>query len=186
MKDPVLEKAYGAMGKYNEKMYFDTIKDHFGNLIKSESDYDVIDFYGETYMLELKSRVCSSTDYIDTMIGYNKVVRARQTLEHYSHHMPHYKVYFAFAFTDGLFVWEFNEENYNTNGGDSQKRIGGTNKRGWNDYKDHLYIFVDKLTKISDKPVWIHPLVLENKNKEKYKKTIPDGVCFLKLINKTI
>ena len=185
MLDPVLEKAYSSMGKYNEKMYFDIIKDHFGYLIKSESDYDVIDFYGADFMVELKSRCCSSTDFKDTMFGYNKIVRANETLDHYRHHIPHYKVYFAFAFTDGLFIWEYNQKNYEDNGGDSQIRIGGTANRGYKDYKDHYYIFVKNLTKISDKPVWIHPAVKANKENINKKSSIPDEVCFLKLINKT-
>jgi hypothetical protein len=183
MRNPQLDRAYEAMGKYNEKMYLPVFRDHYGELVKSEFKYDSVDFYGVNYMIELKSRCCSSTDFIDTMFGYNKIVRARETLEHYSHHIPNYKVYFAFAFTDGLFIWEYNQTNYETNGGDSQKRIGGTSERGWDDYKDHYYILIENLIKISDKPVWIHPAVKENKekSKNKNKSSIPEGVCWLKL-----
>ncbi len=181
MRDNKLDKAYEAMGKYNEKMYMPIIKAELGNLIKSENKYDSIDFYGVDYMLELKSRCIYSNTFKETMVGYNKIIRAIETLEHYSHHIPNYKVYFAFAFKDGLFIWEYNSKTYEENGGDIQKRIGGTSKRGWNDYKDHLYIKISNLRKINDNPVWIHPLVENNYNQpsNEYKSSIPDEVCFL-------
>ena len=105
MNPTALDRAYEAMGKYNEKMYMPIIKRIYGNLLKTSSKFATIDFYGVDYMLELKSRDCFSFDYKDTMFGYNKVVDAIETLDHYKDHMPHYKVYFAFAFksnTHGL------------------------------------------------------------------------------------
>ena len=180
-RNPILEKAYEAMGKYNEKRFRDDIKARLGNLIRSDFKYDTIDFYGVDYVLELKSRTCSSTDFKDTMFGYNKIIRARETLDHYKDHIPNYKVYFAFAFTDGLFIWEYNSKTYEDNGGDTQKRMGGTDNRGYNDFKEHYYVWVENLEKISDKPVWIHPAVQENTDKKFKKSSIPDGVCFLKL-----
>lgn len=185
-RNPELDRAYGAMGKYNEKRYKDDIEAEFGKCIQSGNEYEVIDFYGEDYILELKSRCCSSTDYIDTMFGYNKIVEANKKLAN------DYKVYFAFAFTDGLFVWEYNSKTYEENGGDTQRRIGGTDSRDWEDYKEHYYVFVKNLRKISDKPVWIHPKVLENLNKKleekkqkSFKSKIPDEICFLKLMKTT-
>ena len=174
-----LDKAYEAMGKYNEKMYMPIIKKHFGNLIKTEYKYATIDFYGVNYMLELKSRNSYSYDFNETMFGYNKIIEARKTLEHYSHHIPNYKVYFAFAFKDGLFIWEFNSNTFEENGGENQKRIGGTCNRGKNDYKEHYYVKIENLNKISDKAVWVHPLVNENSYNSS---NIPNDVCFLKLI----
>jgi hypothetical protein len=166
--NPEIIKAKREMGNYNENMYMPIIKDHFGNLIKTEFRYATIDFYGVDYMLELKSRCYSSTDFKDTMIGCNKIEKAIETLERY----PNYKVYFAFAFTDGLFVWEYNSVFYEENGGDTQRRI--------NYNKENYYIFVKNLIKISDKPVWIHPKLIKEKTlKKTYKSSIPDGVCFL-------
>jgi hypothetical protein len=95
--------------------------------------------------------------------------------------MPNYKVYFWFAFKEGLYSWELNRNNYILNGGDSQKRIGGTMKRGIQDFKYHLYIKKEHLVKINNTPVWIHPLVLENSNKPLFKSSIPEGVCWLKI-----
>jgi hypothetical protein len=191
MNPTALDRAYEAMGKYNEKMYMPIIKRIYGNLLKTSFKFATIDFYGVDYMLELKSRDCFSYDYKDTMFGYNKVVDAIETLDHYKDHMPHYKVYFAFAFKDGLFIWEYNSKTYEDNGGDSQKRIGGTKNRGKDDFKEHYYVKIENLTKVDDTPVWIHPAVKENtekrleEKKNKNKSSIPDGVCFLKLIKKT-
>jgi hypothetical protein len=191
-RNPELDSAYSAMGKYNEKRFKSVIEAEFGKCIQSGNEYEVIDFYGEDYILELKSRCCSSTDYIDTMFGYNKIVEANKKLANASPLRNDYKVYFAFAFTDGLFVWEYNSKTYEENGGDTQRRIGGTDSRDWEDYKEHYYVFVKNLRKISDKPVWIHPKVLENLNKKleekkqkSFKSKIPDEICFLKLMKTT-
>ena len=74
-----------------------------------------------------------------------------------------------------MYVWELTKENYELNGGDSQKRMGGTSNRGYNDYKEHYYIKTELLTKIDDTPVWIDPEV--EVNSYKYSS---GGVCLLK------
>ena len=181
-----LDAAYEEMGRVNENKYKPIIQATYGKVMKANFKYSKIDFYGESYMLELKSRDMSSTDFKETMIGYNKVEEGFKTLDHYKHHIPQYKVYFAFGFTDGLFIWELNRENYDINGGDTKKRIGGTSNRGWEDYKDHYYIDVKNLIKISDLGCWVHQKVRENtlkriESKKTYKSSIPDGVCLLKL-----
>ena len=67
-----LDRAYEDMGKYNEKYYTEDIKKSLGNVVKSDFKYDTTDFYGVNYMLELKSRTCASTDFKETMFGFNK------------------------------------------------------------------------------------------------------------------
>lgn len=170
-----LNRAYEEMGRVNEIKYKPIIQSIYGNVKKANFKYSRIDFYGETYILELKSRNMASTDYKDTMIGYNKVKEGFKQLDKY-------KVFFAFGFTDGLFVWELNKENYEANGGDSKKRMGGTSNRGWDDYKEHYYIDNSRLTKISDIGCFVPDLVRENTNK--LKTSLPVGVCLIKLKNK--
>jgi hypothetical protein len=183
-----LDLAYEEMGTRNEKIYKPIIQELYGIVYKTAFKYCRVDFLGETYCGELKSRNLSIIDFTETMIGYNKVVDGFKKLNHFKDHMPNYKVYFWFAFKEGLYCWELNKTNFDLNGGDTQKRVGGTSNRGWNDYKDHYYIKKEFLVKLNDTPVWIHPLVEENtlkakeeKKKKYFKSSIPDGICFLKL-----
>ena len=186
-RNPELDAAYEEMGKMNEKLYKPVITEIYGLAYKTAYKYSKVDFLGETFCGELKSRDLSIDDFKETMIGYNKIEEGFKKLDWYKDHMPNYKVYFWFAFREGLFAWELNRTNYDLNGGDSQKRIGGTSNRGWSDYKDHYYIKKENLVKINDTPVWIHPVVAENTKKlaEKkisyYKSSFPAGVCLIKI-----
>jgi hypothetical protein len=181
-----LDKAYEEMGTKNEKLYKPIIAEKYGYVMKTSFKYCVVDFLGETYCGELKSRDLSITDFSETMVGYNKIKDGFKKLDWYKDHMPNYKVYIWFAFREGLYAWELNKTNYELNGGDSQKRIGGTSNRGWSDFKEHYYIKTENLVKVNDTPVWVHPIVAENSKKrlEKrnnyYKSYIPTGVCLLK------
>jgi hypothetical protein len=175
--EAILNKAYEEMGSRNEKMYKPIIQKIYGPIMKTTFKYYQIDFLGESFGGELKSRTSSYNDFAEIMIGYNKVKFGFEKLDWYKDHIPKYKIYFWFAFKDGLYAWELNKTNYQINGGDSQKRIGGTNKRGKDDYKEHYYIKKQYLTKIDDTSVWIHPLVEQNSKRT----SIPEGVCFLKL-----
>lgn len=184
----ILDKAYEEMGTMNEKIYKPIIQEIYGIVYKTAFKYCRVDFLGETFCGELKSRDVSINDFTETMIGYNKIEEGFKKLNWFKDHMPNYKVYLWFAFKEGLFVWELNETNYKLNGGDTQKRIGGTSNRGWNDYKDHYYIKKEFLVKINNTPVWIHPLVAENTRKKTektiWKSSIPAGVCLLPLKSK--
>lgn len=181
-----LDAAYEEMGKRNENQYKPIIALLYGLVYKTAYKYCVTDFLGEDYCGELKARDLSIEDHSETMIGYNKIIEGFKKLDWYKDHMPKYKVYLWFAFKEGLFVWELNKTNYDLNGGDNQKRIGGTCNRGYADYKDHYYIKTENLVKISDVPVWIHPLVAENTRKKFEKKNQPQGLhpALIAMMNK--
>jgi hypothetical protein len=179
MSNTELEKAYANMGDKNEKLYKPIIQEIYGIVYKTAYKYCRIDFLGENYCGELKSRNLSINTFTETMIGYNKIVEGFNKLDWYKDHKPTYKVYLWFAFKEGLYVWELNTKNYELNGGDKQKRMGGTSNRGYDDYKEHYYIKNQNLTKVNDTPVWIDPIVKENsKQKKNYEKN--EGVCLLK------
>lgn len=178
--NPEVEDAYYTMGIENEKKYKPVIEQILGYVVKTTYKYCIIDFYGYNYRLELKSRSCSSTDFVDTMIGYNKYEEGLRLLKEKRITTPDYKMYFAFAFTDGLFIWELTEDNFNANGGETQVREGGTDRRGYDDFKLHLYIFVKNLRKIDDTPCYVNPIVKQNAY-QKYKPKIDAGVCLLKI-----
>jgi hypothetical protein len=176
-----LEKAYENMGKQNEIIFKPIISNIYGNVLKTKYQYSRIDFLGNQFRGELKSRDIDLKYIPDAMVGFNKITYAFK----YLNENPDCKFYFWFAFYDGLYVWEMNDENYKLNGGASQKKWGGTNNRGYDDYKYHYYIKKEFLTKIDDTPVFIDPIVRDN-SKKKFKSSIPDGVCWIKLTQKEL
>jgi len=171
-----LDNAYEHMGFVNEKQYKPIISNIYGNVEKTSFKYNVIDFIGENYCGELKSRNLNIETFHETMIGYNKILNGFQKLNFYKKKNPNYKMYFWFAFKEGLYVWELSKENFDLNGGIQQKRFSGTNIRGYDDYKDHYYIKTELLTKIDDTPVFIDQLVDDNSYKHSYFK---EGVCLI-------
>lgn len=174
MRETELDRAYAMMGARNEKTYLPIITKKYGICYKTASKWDQKDFLGESWCAELKSRDMSVFEKPDTMIGYNKVVEGFRQINWLDH--LNYRVYFLFAFEEGLYEWELTKENYEKNGGDSMIRFAGTKNRGWNDYKKHYHIKREYLVKIDDTPVYVDPLVKANSNKK-----LPRGVCYIKL-----
>jgi hypothetical protein len=181
-----LDLAYEEMGLKNEKIYKPIIAEIYGIVYKTAYKYCRVDFLGEYYCGELKARDLSIEDHKETMIGYNKIEEGFKKLDWYKDHMPNYKVYLWFAFREGLFAWELNRKSFELNGGDSRKRLAGTDGRGYDDYKDHYFIDVKSLIKVNDTPVWIHPIVAENTRRQKEKKNQPQGLhpALIAMMNK--
>ena len=88
----------------------------------------VMDFHNDKYECELKSRTCSHDKYETTMVGLNKV----QNMD------PKKKYRFYFLFTDGLYRWEYNKDDFVT-------RNGGRCDRGKYEIKKYIYIDIKKL-----------------------------------------
>jgi hypothetical protein len=172
-----LEKAYELMGKTNEETYKPILEKIYNSKIKkTNKTYAVSDFLGNNFSGELKSRTISINDFPTIMIGYNKVKEGFRKL------LIDNKYYFWFALREGLYVWEVNKENYDLNGGDSMIKYGGTNRRGYDDYKDHYYINTSNLKKIDDTIPFIPDIVENNSYKQS---SIPRGVCWIKLLGET-
>ena len=180
--DPEVEAAFNDMGMKNEERYRPILENYFNAPLKRfNDDYSVLDFYSYKFRVELKSRTNSVNKYDTTYIGNNKVIKAFETLKEKRLKNPKYKCWFAFAFPEGLYLWEVNEENYEKNGGDNAIEYRGTDARGWDDYKDHLLIKVENLIKIDETPVYINPKCLEVKKKPVKKQSVPEGICWLNL-----
>ena len=178
--DPEVEEAFIDMGKKNEQLYRPILENYFNApLTRYNDNYSVIDFYSYNFRVELKSRTNSIKCFDTTYIGHNKVHKAFEVLKAKRLKNPRYKVYFAFAFKEGLYIWEVNEANYEKNGGDSAIEYRGTTNRGFEDYKNHLLIKVENLIKIDDTPCYINPKCLEVQRNPVRKEL--DGVCLLKL-----
>jgi len=143
------EKAYFKMGEENERIFTPIFKEKFGNDLRKTSHHlSVLDFESPTHFVELKSRTNNYNSFSETMIGDNKRKMAMKKIEQGK------KVFFVFSFKDGTYFWELTPENFNNIGGMNQIRIGGTNGRGYDDFKPHLYIPINALTKLTDKGSW--------------------------------
>ena len=77
-----------------------------------------------------------------------------------------------------MFKWELNQENYDLAGGDSAIYVGGTDERGWDDYKDHFHITIGQLEKIDDTPCFVPDELL---HKTEWKPTAKITGCLLKI-----
>jgi hypothetical protein len=180
--DPEVEEAFMDMGRTNENLFRPILETYFNAPLKRYNDnFAVLDFYSYKFRVELKSRTNSVNEYDTTYIGNNKVVKAFEKLKEKRKTNPNYKCWFAFAFPEGLYLWEVNEENYEKNGGDNAIEYKGTKNRGFADYKDHLLIKVENLIKIDNTPCYINPKCLEVKTNPVRKTAFPEGVCLLKL-----
>ena len=109
-------------------------KDNVNKFCKCSKNYE-FDFMNLEYIIELKSRRNNFNKYPSTMCGYNKLKIAEEN--------PDNKYKFLFLFTDGLYEWEYNKDEYTI-------KKGGRKDRGKLEYKDYAYIGIDKLKLLSD------------------------------------
>jgi len=98
-------------GGANESAALPLLQSHLNpNLRKTTNTYSLTDFVtpDETLFVELKSRRCRSDAYPTSIVGYNKIREMdRRTREGA-------KCYVAFAYTDGLFVIEYEKDLFET------------------------------------------------------------------------
>ena len=121
------------LGNYFERMLVGYLnKQYPADPFKlSNYQFNIFDLKNSEITAELKTRRVAHDRYPDTMVGYNKICRAladdSDTL---------YRFYFIFS--DGLYVWLFNKNEYSV-------RKGGRTDRGKNEIKDYAFIPTDKL-----------------------------------------
>lgn len=74
-----------------------------GKTLIDTKRWDTYDFKGEDVTIELKSRKNPYNQYPTTIVGMNKIdeIQVGET------------IYFFFNFTDGLYYWEYKENDYN-------------------------------------------------------------------------
>ncbi len=84
----------------NENIYFDN------ELKLYQNEKKQVDFRNNEIIGELKSRTCKHDTYDETFFGYNKIEYLKTLKEDD-------RVWkFYFFFTDGLYVWTYNEDQY--------------------------------------------------------------------------
>jgi len=88
-------------------------------------------------IVEVKERNNKYNKYPTTMIGENKYIKAKY------YYNKGYKVLFIFKFTDGIYYYEYCNE-------DIKPKIGGRCDRGRPEYKNYIYIDINKLINITN------------------------------------
>lgn len=157
------EDKYYQMGKINEKRFLPILKENIDPTLQIvENATSVIDYSGEKCWVELKSRTNAMNKFDETFFGANKIDVGNAKLD------LGLRVFFAFAFKDGLYIWELTRTSYEEVGGNACIRMGGTTKmRSVEDYKLHFYLNTKFLTKISD----VKPYIIDD--------TSLTGKCFI-------
>lgn len=83
-------------------------------------------------VIEVKKRSLSHNTLSSTIMGYNKLIKAKQYIKR------GYIVYFAFLFTDGLYYYKYDGRDY-------PKRQWSRTDRGYDELKDYFFISIDDL-----------------------------------------
>ena len=138
-----IDKDYGEQ---SEKKAIIQLQQHFNFPIIKLDYYNAFDFYNETerVYIELKSRRCQISTYDSTMIGMNKINKAKILTR------KNNNVYFCFYFTKtdytecDLYFWKFNLLDFDK----CESKTGGRVDRGKSEIKKYCYIPVSLLTKI--------------------------------------
>jgi hypothetical protein len=122
--------AFGNKNEISCKSLIETIT---GELTQTEP-FHLFDYYNEEYLVELKARRNDYNKYPTTMVGFNKIDKAKR--EHYK------KCMFCFKFFDGLYYHMY-DPTY-----EYEVKKGGRCDRGCPEIKDYVYIPISKLIRI--------------------------------------
>ena len=128
------------IGLINEIKFQSFLEFTFDDDIKKYEDkYAEIDFRYYDKLIELKSRTIPMKQYPTTMVGYNKILKAKRKEK------KGYEIYFYFLFTDGLYKWKYVDDEILC------VMKGGRVDRGCYEIKDYAYIPIKYLEFVSDK-----------------------------------
>lgn len=103
---------------------------------KRTKDFSIFDLRDEVTktFAEVKKRNNTKDKYPTTMVGENKFLKAK---EYYD---KGYKILFCFEFTDGIYYYQYCDEKL-------EVKIGGRRDRNRPEFKNYVYIDVNKLVK---------------------------------------
>ena len=100
-QSPKFNKNQYALGVKEEEDQLNTLRQFFNDdTIIPLPDGSHFDFQGKNLLIELKSRRCKRTAFLDTAIGVPKISYAKQCQE---------DVYFVFKYTDGMYYWKYDK-----------------------------------------------------------------------------
>ena len=133
IKDMAIDAIYGRHKELQVKRILPEIyKQKFRDYSKDK--FATFDFMSEdnTMILELKSRRCKSNQYPTTIVGLNKIQKAKELVQNDK------VVKFLFNFTDGLYEWCLSEN-------DTVAKGGRTDLIGSDGWKNYCHIKVSNL-----------------------------------------
>ena len=132
------------MGDKNERYVSAYLKKFFpkSNFTRDTTGWNVIDYLDKTnrFAIELKSRRIRKNRYDSIMIGKNKYDSIKKYMSR------GYKGFFLFKFTDRMCIYEVPRKLPQ----DIEFRQGGTNKRGYDEYSECMYIPIKYLKDCRD------------------------------------
>jgi len=118
------EYAYGLAQEEQLKPFFEL---YFRKELHETDQYDPFDFIGENIKIELKSRRNTYSKYPTTIVGMFKINKiCNFEIDHF----------FVFNFTDGLYYWKYNIEEFNNMKQITIKRRDRPGSQG------HLYLSI--------------------------------------------
>lgn len=117
-----------------EEKNFEILRDNFDPTLRRTKKGNVFDYEGDNCVIELKSRRNTKDKYPTTMVGYNKLIKARNLKK---------PAVFCFQFTDGLYYYIYDFNDYDK--GIIDIKIGGRCDRGINEFKEYAFIDVSVL-----------------------------------------
>jgi hypothetical protein len=130
------------MGFNNEQLALPRLERHLDTNLRVRGQYAVLDFSNQTenVFVELKSRRIPHNAYATTIITKNKVDVCAD---------PNKRYYFAYLYTDGLYIIQYNKELFDTfERNEAYQR--GFRTGATNNPQSIVYIPVNLLTKIAE------------------------------------
>ena len=132
MNNPIYAKAKkhdDDFGLPKENEMLPLMKKTFDETICKSKHHSVFDYEGVHCFAELKSRRVKHNQYLDTMIGTNKIDLALRCGK---------EVFLCFHYTDGAYFYKFDKDDLENE--NITFRIGGRCDRGRDERKQYAYI----------------------------------------------
>tara|TARA_R110002020_G_scaffold319420_1_gene535317 strand:- start:178 stop:657 length:480 start_codon:yes stop_codon:yes gene_type:complete len=130
------------IGETGEDTSHPLLESIFGKLKRTIYKYNRFDYTNEEYIIELKTRPTSNHNAYDRdgglMFNYSKI-------EEYKKKGDKRKLIFAFNCKDGLYYWEYKDNNFSTG-------MGGRKDRGCKEYRMMAKVLSKDMITIYEKP----------------------------------
>lgn len=123
-----------AQGNKAEDECKERLETKFGEL-KRTGRYCYFDYENDKYIIELKSRNCNHNDYPTAMINVPKI-------EKWKKRDYNKKFIAAYEYKDGLYVWEYNEDQIESRGQTGRNDRGCIEKYDMYYFKHQHFTFI--------------------------------------------